>query len=90
MKHTASAQPGHDFVSFVNASPTPFHAVHNLKARLAAAGFAEIRERDDWTAACKPGGKYMLTRNGSTVVAFAVGGQWKPGRDVQEASGAGG
>lgn len=32
-----------DFLGFVNASPTPFHAVKSVKERLAAAGFEEIK-----------------------------------------------
>jgi hypothetical protein len=30
------------FVSFVNASPTPFHAVHNSALRLEKAGFRTV------------------------------------------------
>jgi len=32
-----------DFLSFVNASPTPFHAVRSVKERLTSAGFKEIK-----------------------------------------------
>lgn len=31
------------FVKFVNASPTPFHAVHNAALRLEKAGFQKVR-----------------------------------------------
>ncbi len=34
-----------DFLDFVNASPTPFHAVKSVKERLSAAGFKEIKVR---------------------------------------------
>lgn len=34
------------------------------------------QERDSWNAICKPGGKYYLTRNGSSIVAFAIGKKW--------------
>lgn len=34
-----------DFLSFVNASPTPHHAVKSVKDRLATAGFKEIKVR---------------------------------------------
>jgi aspartyl aminopeptidase len=49
---------------------------------LEKAGFAKIRERDDWAGAVTPGGKYYLTRNGSSIVAFAVGAKWRPGGPV--------
>jgi aspartyl aminopeptidase len=32
-----------DFLDFVNASPTPFHAVKSVKEKLNKAGFKEIR-----------------------------------------------
>lgn len=34
-----------DFLDFVNASPTPFHAVKSVKERLNKAGFKEIKVR---------------------------------------------
>ncbi|KAL4870831.1 hypothetical protein BDV12DRAFT_184195 [Aspergillus spectabilis] len=75
-------QPALDFLSFVNASPTPFHAVHSAKSLLANAGFQEIKEKDSWASTCRPGGKYYLTRNSSTIVAFAVGKKWNPGNAI--------
>jgi aspartyl aminopeptidase len=71
-----------DFLSFVNASPTPFHAVQSAKLKLEKAGFQQIKERDAWSSTLKPGGKYYLTRNGSTIVAFAIGNQWKAGNPI--------
>ncbi|KJX97626.1 aspartyl aminopeptidase like protein [Zymoseptoria brevis] len=71
-----------DFVDFLNASPTPFHAVHSAKLRLEKAGFRQIKERDSWNSTLQPGGKYYLTRNTSTIVAFAIGSAWKPGNPV--------
>ena len=71
-----------DFLSFVNASPTPFHAVRSARKKLEAAGFQYIKERDPWSSSLKPGGKYYLTRNGSTLVAFAIGEQWKAGGPI--------
>ncbi|PGH14908.1 aspartyl aminopeptidase [Helicocarpus griseus UAMH5409] len=71
-----------DFLSFVNASPTPFHAVASASKRLVDAGFQEVKEKDSWTSICKPGGKYYVTRNGSTVIAFAIGRKWNPGNSI--------
>ncbi|EON63282.1 aspartyl aminopeptidase [Coniosporium apollinis CBS 100218] len=70
------------FLSFVNASPTPFHAVKSAKERLEGAGFKQIKERDAWSSTLQPGGKYYLTRNTSSIVAFAVGKKWKAGNPV--------
>ncbi|KAH8895171.1 peptidase M18, aminopeptidase I [Thozetella sp. PMI_491] len=71
-----------DFIDFVNASPTPYHAVATASGLLEKAGFSNIKERDNWSSALKPGGKYYLTRNGSTIVAFAIGGKWRPGNPI--------
>lgn len=40
------------------------------------------QERDSWNGTLQPGGKYYLTRNASTIVAFAIGQAWKPGNPV--------
>jgi len=49
-------------------------------ARLTAAGFTRLSERDAW--ALVPGGRYFFTRAASTLVAFAVGGAWREGGGV--------
>ncbi|KAG7102217.1 Aspartyl aminopeptidase like protein [Verticillium longisporum] len=71
-----------DFIDFVNASPTPYHACANAAARLEKAGFSKIKERDSWASTLRPGGQYYLTRNGSSIVAFAIGKKWRPGNPV--------
>ncbi|ORY70066.1 peptidase M18 [Pseudomassariella vexata] len=71
-----------DFLDFVNASPTPFHAVQSSIQRLEKAGFSKIKERDSWSSTLAPGGKYYMTRNGSTIVAFAIGSKWRPGNPI--------
>ncbi|KAH7329367.1 peptidase M18 [Stachybotrys elegans] len=78
----APPQTALDFVSFLNASPTPYHAVHNASLRFQEAGFTLIRERDSWASTLRPGGKYYLTRNGSSIVAFTIGKKWRPGNPV--------
>ncbi|KAF2274610.1 aspartyl aminopeptidase [Westerdykella ornata] len=82
MAKIASITSAEDFLSFVNASPTPFHAVKSARERLEKAGFKQIKERDSWSSTLQPGGKYFLTRNGSSIVAFAIGKKWKPGNPV--------
>ena len=67
------------FLQYLNDSWTAFHAVAECKKQLQAAGFHEISERDTWYDVVKPNGRYFYTRNGSAIVAFAVGGQYKPG-----------
>src|SRR5690554_874930 len=60
-----------DLLKFLNASPTPWHAVATMKSRLDAAGFKELDEKEDWSLGrnCS----YYVIRNGSTIVAFRTG-----------------
>lgn len=60
-----------DLADFIQASPTPFHATQNLAERLLAAGFEQLNERDEWNL--QSGGKYLVTRNGSSIIAFQMG-----------------
>ena len=38
--------------------------------------------REDWTEKIVPGGKYYVSRNGSSLIAFSVGKAYKPGNGV--------
>ncbi|QSP94148.1 M18 family aminopeptidase [Marinobacter salinisoli] len=60
-----------ELLAFLNGSPTPWHAVATMKARLDEAGFKELDEREDWTLESRQG--YYVTRNGTSMVAFRTG-----------------
>lgn len=66
--HTTDLNP--EFIDFLNATPTPYHAVEQLKKRLLAAHFTELLETERWQ--CLPGEKYFVTRNGSSIIAFVM------------------
>ena len=69
-----------DFLEFLNVSHTAFHAVEEVGRSLQTKGFEKLNERESWKIV--PGGKYFFTRNGSTIVAFAVGEKYEPGNGV--------
>lgn len=60
-------------IDFLKASPTPFHATASLANRLEAAGYQRLNERDPWEV--QPGGRYYVTRNGSSIIALRMGRQ---------------
>jgi aspartyl aminopeptidase len=61
---------GDDLRAFVDAAPSPFHAVAELARRLAAARFTELAETDRWELG--PGAEHFVIRSGS-LIAFRVG-----------------
>ncbi|WP_370979301.1 M18 family aminopeptidase [Agaribacterium sp. ZY112] len=60
-------------LSFINASPSPYHATHNLAALFDSAGFQRLDEKQAWTL--EQGGRYFYTRSDASFVAFTVGQQ---------------
>lgn len=58
------------FLHFIQQSPSAFHAVRSICDALDAQGFTPLSESQPWTVA--PGGRYYVTRNLSSVIAFAV------------------
>jgi len=56
-------------LTFLNASPTPFHAVANMASTLREAGFEALDERDHWQL--EPQGRYYVIRNDSSILAFS-------------------
>jgi aspartyl aminopeptidase len=57
-----------NFLSFLENSPTSWHAVEVISKALLKANFIELNENETWTV--HPGGKYFVTRNGSSICAF--------------------
>jgi aminopeptidase I len=70
------------YLEFMTNNPTVFHAVDWAANRLKSAGYKCLPERDTWNTGIKPGGKYYTSRNGSAIIAFAVGKDYKPGNGV--------
>ncbi|KAK1236730.1 hypothetical protein PQX77_000086 [Marasmius sp. AFHP31] len=79
MRYSSAPEAATRLLSFVNASPTPFHATFNASQRLEKAGFRKLRESDTWDKEMKAGGKYYFTRNQSCVVAFTLPQKWQHG-----------
>ena len=57
-------------LEFVREAVSPYHAVAAVVRRLQTAGYAALHESETW--ALVPGGRYYVTRGGSSVIAFRV------------------
>ena len=60
-----------DLFAFLDASPTPYHAVKNQIELLSSNGFHPLSESKKWSLT--PGQGYYVTRNGSSLIAFVFG-----------------
>ena len=66
MDHTVSK----DLAQFLEGSPSCFHAIENMKNILSEEHFEQLQENRKWHV--QPGGRYFVTRNSSSLIAFTV------------------
>ena len=68
---TAAHELAHDLIVFIDASPSPWHAVASAEARLLAQGYTRLEEESRWQLAA--GGRYYVVRGGASMIAFVQG-----------------
>lgn len=59
--------------AFIERCPSSFHTTATAASVLREAGFTQLSEGEAWQLA--RGGRYFVMRNGSSIIAFAVGEQ---------------
>lgn len=62
-----------ELIEFIAESPSPFHVVARVRRELDEAGYQALQESASWRIA--PGGRYYVSRNGSSLIAFQVPGE---------------
>jgi aspartyl aminopeptidase len=60
-----------DLLDFIDASPSPWHAVATAEQRLLKHGFIRLEETERWQLLA--GARYFVTRGGSSLIAFVLG-----------------
>lgn len=65
-----SNQVNQELFSFIESSPTAFHAVETMQQMLDAEGYQQLLESRAWEL--QAGGKYYVMRNGTSLLAFRI------------------
>ena len=65
--------PVADLLSYIDASPTPYHAVAESARRLQSAGYARLEESETWQLSV--GERGYCVRGDGSLVAFEIGGE---------------
>ena len=60
-------------LDFIDASPSPWHAVATMEQGLKTAGFMRLSEKQAWQL--ETGGRYYVIRDDSSIIAFVAGQQ---------------
>ncbi len=61
----------HELIDFIDASPSPWHAVASAEDLLRANGFSSLEEGERWRLAS--GGRHYVVRGGASIIAFVLG-----------------
>ncbi|MCF8179082.1 MAG: M18 family aminopeptidase [Sulfuritalea sp.] len=67
-----SRKPALELLRFIDASPSPWHAVATVEKILSSDGFIRLKEDERWQLLA--GGRYYTVRGGASLIAFVVGG----------------
>ena len=59
-----------ELIDFIDKSYSCYHVVYNIKELLKEKGYEELLESKSWNI--KEGGKYFVTRNYSSLIAFCI------------------
>lgn len=70
MNNKKDINTSNKLIDFIKNSPTAFHVVKNFAKMLEKSGFTKLNERDKWKL--KTNGKYYVTRNDSSIIAFCM------------------
>jgi aspartyl aminopeptidase len=65
--------PVADLLAFIDASPTPYHAVGEAVRRLEAAGYRRLEESELWELS--PGERRFALRGGGSLLALEIGSE---------------
>ncbi len=60
-----------DLIDFIDKSPSQFHAVYESEKELIENGFIKLNKAEKWKL--EKGGKYFITNNSSSFIAFEIG-----------------
>ncbi|HKO93764.1 MAG TPA: M18 family aminopeptidase, partial [Polyangiaceae bacterium] len=60
-----------DLLAYIDASPSPFHAVQETARRLEAAGYRRVHEADEFGLSA--GERVYVVRDGASLAAFELG-----------------
>ncbi len=60
-----------ELLDFIDASPSPWHAVSSIESRLLEQGFVRLHEHEPWQL--KQGGRYFVSRKDASIIAFRMG-----------------
>ncbi len=59
-----------ELLDFIKNCPSSFHTVHTISEILLREGYTRLEEGEGWNLA--EGGKYFVTRNQSSIIAFRI------------------
>lgn len=65
-----------ELLTFIAKSPSCYHTIRTVSDSLKSEGYTELFEGSPWNL--KPGGRYFVTRNLSSIIAFRI-----PAKDFQ-------